>query len=156
MPSKPSTRAMRMHAALLALLIAGPASAVESPAGRAAAVQLDTATVDWQPSNAPGFPEGALRKLLHRNPDNGAGAILRRHPKGYVEPRHYHSSANHGVYILSGTVRYEDTVAGPGHFFYAPAGHRHGPIEALEDVEFLLWTDGPLDLHIVTADEPGP
>ena len=52
-------------------------------------------------------------------------------------------------------MRIGDLVAGPGYFFHAPAGSPHGPIEALDDIEFLLWTDGPLDLHIVDARAAG-
>ncbi|HET6603808.1 MAG TPA: hypothetical protein VFG21_06270 [Xanthomonadaceae bacterium] len=141
--------------AVTAACLTAPVPAQDPPAAKAEAIHLDTEAMDWEPSSVPGFPEGAWRKLLHSNPENGAGAVLRRHPKGYVEPRHWHSTANHGVYMLSGRVRIGETVAGPGHFFYAPAGHVHGPIEALEDVEFLLWTDGPLDLHLVEAEDSG-
>jgi len=94
------------------------------------------------------LPRGQVRKLLHRNPANGAAAALARHPKGYLEPRSYHTTANHGIYILEGRLRYGDVEAGPGELFYAPAGHAHGPLEALDDVELLIWTDGPLDLHL--------
>lgn len=146
-----------MHEARLAtvLLLTGVAMLgsaplqAQAPATKAEPVRLDTSKIEWEASSVPGFPEGAMRKTLHRNPENGSAAVLRRHPKGYVEPRHLHTTASHGVYILSGSVRMGDYVAGPGHFFYAPAGSPHGPIEALEDVEFLLWSDGPLDLQLV-------
>lgn len=136
-----------------ATLVAMPLRA-EGPAAKAEPVSLDTTELEWELSSAPGFPEGAMRKLLHRNPQNGTSAVLRRHPKGYIEPRHLHTTAAHGVYLLSGRVRIGELVAGPGHFFYAPAGHPHGPIEALENIEFLLWSDGPLDLQIVDDVSP--
>jgi quercetin dioxygenase-like cupin family protein len=146
------------HATLILLALCGAPAArlaqAEAPASNPEPIQLDAAKLVWEASSAPGFPEGALRKVLHRNPQNGAAALLRRHPKGYIEPRHVHSTANHGVYILSGSVRTAGIVSGPGSFFYAPAGYPHGPIEALEDVEFLLWTDGPLDLQLLVEVDP--
>lgn len=125
------------------------ASAESAPA-KAEPISVDTDTLPWTAATpAPGFAEGRTRRLLQRNPENGAASSLVRHPKGFVEPRHLHTTANHGVYLLKGRVKIGDLVAGPGHFFYAPAGQPHGPIEALEDIEFLIWTDGPLDLQLL-------
>ena len=149
-----------VHLTMLCLLACigsavATASHAEAPDAKDVPIALDTHQLEWESSSAPGFPEGAMRKIMHRNPESGAAALLRSHPKGYVEPRHYHSTAAHSVYLLKGRVRIGDLVAGPGYFFHAPAGSPHGPIEALDDIEFLLWTDGPLDLHIVDARAAG-
>jgi hypothetical protein len=108
----------------------------------------DTGAMTWERSVTPGFPEGALLKLLKIDQETGIGAALRWHPQGYVEPRHYHTTAAHSIYVLEGKLDVGGVEAGPGHFFHFPAYTAHGPLVAVEDVVFLIWTEGPLDLEL--------
>lgn len=89
-----------------------------------------------------------MRKLLKIDQETGVGAALRWHPEGYVEPRHYHTTAAHSIYVLGGRLDVGGIEAGPGHFFHFPAYTAHGPLVALEDTVFLIWTEGPLDLEL--------
>lgn len=123
--------------------LSGSAQEVPSPP-----VHIDTNEMAWEPSNPEGFPKGRTRKLLHLNEINGVGAGLMRHPKGYIEPVHYHTTAGHYIYMLEGRMRFEGVEAKAGDFFYTPPYHAHGPLEMLEETVFLLWTDGPLDVHL--------
>lgn len=89
-----------------------------------------------------------MRKLLKIDQETGIGAALRWHPEGYVEPRHYHTTAAHSIYVLEGKLDVGGVEAGPGHFFHFPAYTAHGPLVALEDAVFLIWSEGPLDLEL--------
>ena len=109
---------------------------------------IDTGAMTWERADTPGFPEGAMRKLLKIDQETGIGAALRWHPEGYVEPRHYHTTAAHSIYVLEGRLDVGGVEAGPEHFFHFPAYTAHGPLVALEDSVFLIWTEGPLDLEL--------
>jgi hypothetical protein len=111
---------------------------------------IDTGAMTWEraDTDTPGFPDGAMRKLLKIDQETGIGAALRWHPEGYVEPRHYHTTAAHSIYVLEGKLDVGGVEAGPGHFFHFPAYTAHGPLVALEDVVFLIWSEGPLDLEL--------
>lgn len=132
---------------ILILLIVG-ASASQPGEAQAQATVLDTREMSWEPTNTPGFPIGATRKLLHIEQETGAGAALRRHPAGYVEPRHYHTTDAHAIYVLEGRLDVGGVEAGPGTFFYFPANTAHGPMVSLEDSVFLIWAAGPLDIKL--------
>lgn len=108
---------------------------------------VDTGEMSWESSEMPGFPEGAMRKLLKIDEETGIGAALRRHPEGYVEPRHYHTTAAHSIYVLEGRLDVGGVEVGPGHFFHFPPNVAHGPLVSLEDAVFLIWSEGPLDIH---------
>ena len=62
----------------------------------------------------------------------------------FTVPAHVHPLANEQVYILSGDWEEEGQVHGPGTFFYAPRGERHGPHVARTEVVSLTHFDGPL------------
>lgn len=109
---------------------------------------IDTGEMAWERSDTPGFPEGATWKPLKIGQESGIGAGLRRHPQGYVEPRHYHTTAAHSIYVLEGRLDVGGVDAGPGHFFHFPAYTAHGPLVSLEDSVFMIWTEGPLDLEL--------
>jgi hypothetical protein len=109
---------------------------------------IDTGAMTWDRADTPGLPEGAMRKLLRIDKETGIGAALRWHPEGYVEPRHYHTTAAHSIYVLDGKLNVEGVEAGPGHFFHFPAYTAHGPLVALEDAVFLIWSEGPLDFEL--------
>ena len=115
-------------------------------------VLINAADVSWTPVNLPGVPAGIQQKLLHNNAANKVQSALVRFPKGFREPRHYHTTCGHSIYILKGRMRSPEGVLTPGTFTYAAVNERHGPLVAEEETEFLFYTDGPFDYFI---DEKG-
>ena len=107
--------------------------------------QVNAANVKWEPMNPPGVPKGLTQKLLHDNKQNQLQSSIVRFPKGYREPRHYHKTCGHSMYILKGKIQSPDGDLTAGTFSYAAVNERHGPFVALEETEFLFYTDGPFD-----------
>lgn len=137
--------------AVLCAAVAGPERVL------AQITAIDTGAMIWERSDAPGFPEGAMRRLLKIDQETGVGTAMRRHPRGYVEPRHYHTTAAHSIFVLEGRLEVGGVKAGPGHFFHFPANAAHGPMVSLEDAVFLIWSEGPLDVKFgdpPTGEEP--
>lgn len=112
-------------------------------------LHLHTGQITWQPVNNPNFPSGLQEKFLHQNNEKQTSVAIVKFPEGYLEPRHFHTTAGHYGYILSGKMITDGVEAGPGDFLYFPANVEHGPNLALTEVELLRWSDGPLDLHLV-------
>ena len=96
----------------------------------------------------PGLPAGLTQRLLHENKQNQLMSSIIRMPKGYREPRHYHKTCGHSMYILKGKIQSPEGVLTPGTFLYAATNERHGPLVALEESEFLFYTDGPFDFIV--------
>jgi quercetin dioxygenase-like cupin family protein len=145
----------KRHAALavLAAILSSPAPGL-AQMNEARPVHLDTKEMNWEPSDPEGFPKGRTRKLLHMHETNNSSAALIRHPKGYLEPVHYHTTAGHSIYVLQGRMRFEGVEATGGDFFYTPRNYAHGPLEMLEETVFLIWSDGPLDVHLGALEDP--
>ena len=128
--------------AALALLLA-LASAAEKRS-----VLVKASQVQWTPVHLPGVPDGIQQRLLHDNAANKVQSAIVRFPKGFREPRHYHTTCGHSIYILKGRMRSPEGVLTPGTFTYAAVNERHGPLVAEEETEFLFYTDGPFDYFI--------
>jgi len=128
--------------AVLALLLAF-ASAQEKHS-----IQVQAADVQWTPVSLPGVPDGIQQKLLHNNDAKKVQSAIVHFPKGFREPRHYHTTCGHSIYILKGRIRSPEGMLTPGTFSYAAVNERHGPFVAEEDTEFLFYTDGPFDYFI--------
>jgi len=111
-------------------------------------VQVKVHDVEWTPVSLPGVPAGIQQKLLHNNAALKVQSAIVRFPKGFREPRHYHTTCGHSIYILKGRIRTPEGVLTPGTFTYAAVNERHGPLVAEEETEFLFYTDGPFDYFI--------
>ena len=111
-------------------------------------VQVTAREVAWTPVSLPGVPAGIQQKLLHNNTANKVQSAIVRFPKGFREPRHYHTTCGHSIYILKGRIRSPEGMLTPGTFTYAAVNERHGPFVAEEETEFLFYTDGPFDYFI--------
>jgi quercetin dioxygenase-like cupin family protein len=111
-------------------------------------VQVMVRDVQWTPVSLPGVPAGIQQKLLHNNTASKVQSALVRFPKGFREPRHYHTTCGHSIYVLKGRIRSPEGVLTPGTFSYASVNERHGPFVAEEETEFLFYTDGPFDYFI--------
>jgi len=129
--------------ALSTLLIGGIVSAEDDTS-----FALDTAEVEQQAVEVSGLPPGLLARGLHENPRTGMSSSMLTYPEGFREPRHYHETCGHYMYILKGRIDSPDGVLTPGMFVYAAPGERHGPYNVLEPSEALFYTDGPLDFIV--------
>jgi hypothetical protein len=109
---------------------------------------VDATAMKWQPVEIPGVPKGMLQKTLRDDQRTKTMSSLIRFPKGFRDPKHYHTTCGHGVYILKGKLQTPTGVLAAGMFLYAGPKERHGPLVALEETDMLLYTDGPLDYHL--------
>ena len=109
---------------------------------------IQAGQIAWQPMHIPGFPDGLQQRLLHDNKDNKLQSAIVKYPKGFREPRHYHTTCGHSIYILKGRLRAPEGDLPAGAFTYAAPNDRHGPFIAVEETEILFYTDGPFDMHI--------
>ena len=111
-------------------------------------VDVKAVNVQWTPATLPGVPAGITQRVLHNNADNKLMTALVKFPKGFREPRHYHTTCGHSIYMLKGRIRTPDGVMTPGSFSYAAVTERHGPFVAEQESEFLFYTDGPFDYFV--------
>jgi quercetin dioxygenase-like cupin family protein len=118
------------------------------PAAEKRSFQVNADGLKWEAMNPPGMPKGLTQKLLHENKQNQLMSSIVRMPKGYREPRHYHKTCGHSMYILKGKIQSPEGVLTPGTFSYAAINERHGPFVALDESEFLFYTDGPFDFYV--------
>jgi len=125
------------------LLLGAVAWAVED-----ASFAVETAGIEQQPVEVPGLPPGLLVKPLHENPRTQMSSSILTYPEGFREPRHYHETCGHYMYILEGRIKSPEGDLTPGMFVYAAPGERHGPFEVLEPSKALFYTDGPLDFIV--------
>jgi quercetin dioxygenase-like cupin family protein len=132
--------------AALALLVTLSLALISGQEKRS--VQVMVRDVQWTPVSLPGVPAGIQQKLLHDNTASKVQSALVRFPKGFREPRHYHTTCGHSIYVLKGRIRSPEGVLTPGTFSYAAVNERHGPFVAEEETEFLFYTDGPFDYFI--------
>jgi hypothetical protein len=109
---------------------------------------VDSAAVKWQAVEIPGVPKGMLQKPLHYNQQSKMVSAIIRFPKGFRDPKHYHLTCGHSLYILKGKLQTPTGLLTPGMFLYSAPNERHGPLVALEETDMLLSTDGPLDYHV--------
>jgi quercetin dioxygenase-like cupin family protein len=106
---------------------------------------LKTQTLQWTPIQPPGAPPGLMQRLLHDHKEKGTMTALVKFPKGYREPRHYHTTCGHSIYVLKGRLHSPNGPATPGMFLFAAPQERHGPFIAEQETEILFFTDGPFD-----------
>ncbi len=109
---------------------------------------VKTGEVAWAPVEMEGMPPGLRVRPLHENPRTKMSSSIVSYPKGFHEPRHYHETCGHYIYILKGRLRSPDGDLLPGMFTYAAPTERHGPYTAVEATETLFYTDGPLDFIV--------
>jgi quercetin dioxygenase-like cupin family protein len=116
--------------------------------GQMLSLAVDPAKVQWQSVEIPGVPNGMLQKPLHANKDNGMMSMIIRFPKGFRDPKHYHTTCAHSLYVIKGKLQTPDGLLTPGMFLYSARNERHGPLVAIEETDMLIYTDGPLDYHV--------
>lgn len=109
---------------------------------------LNVMSVEGQPAVVPGLPPGITMRALHANPRTQMNSAHLTYPNNYREPRHYHETCGHYMYILKGRIQSPEGVLTPGMFLYAAPGERHGPFVYSDSAEVLFYTDGPLDFIV--------
>lgn len=117
-------------------------------AANEASLLTSAAKIPWTPVELPGVPKGLEQRVLHDNKAKGLVSAIVRFPKGFTEPRHYHTRCGHSIYVLKGRLKTPAGVWTPGSFHYAAVNEAHGPLTALEETEILFYTDGPFDYHL--------
>jgi quercetin dioxygenase-like cupin family protein len=110
--------------------------------------KVDVAKIPWAPMHVAGLPDGLQGRSLHENPRTKMSSSTVKYPKGYVEPRHYHITCGHYIYVLKGRLHSPEGDLPAGTFTYAAPNERHGPYNAVEETEILFYTDGPFDFHV--------
>ena len=109
---------------------------------------IESAPVRKDPQH-PLFPEGktTIHQMLGVDPDTGMCVEHTVYEAGVCPPKHRHS-CGHGMYVLSGTLKTDSGLFGPGSFLWWPAGiwMVHGATDT-EDVEVLFITNKPFDLE---------
>jgi anti-sigma factor ChrR (cupin superfamily) len=109
---------------------------------------IDTGKIPWQAVEMSGIPKGMLQRPLLTNDQNKTGALLIRFPKGFRDPRHYHTTCSHSLYITKGKLQTPDGVLAAGSFMFSKVNERHGPLVALEETDMVIFLDGPLDYFV--------
>ena len=113
-------------------------------------VTVSTASLEWKPITLAAIPKGLRQKVLPSDAKGNSSAII-QFPKGYREPRHFHKTCTHTIYVLKGRLKSPGGDLIPGSFAYAAAGEAHGPFTAVEETEILFHTDGEFDYHVEEA-----
>ena len=121
---------------------------MKQPVSKKRSFRVDAARVKPKAMRPPGVPKGITEKMLHTNDQNQLRSSIVRFPKGYREPRHYHKTCGHSMFILKGKLLSPDGDLTPGTFAYDAVNERHGPFTAVEETEFLFYTDGPFDFYV--------
>ena len=80
-------------------------------------LEIDINKAPWTPTQWPGI----ARKALRRGEQTGARAgLLKSEPNSHL-PRHMHP-AGEKVFVLEGSVRFEDSWYEAGYYLYSPPG----------------------------------
>ncbi len=118
------------------------------PAAPQQSFKVRVSELKWQPIQIPGMPPGLEQRVLHDDKQKQLVSAIVKYPKGFREPRHYHTTCGHSLYILKGRLRSPEGDLTPGTFVYSAVNERHGPFVALEETMVFFYTDGPLDFVV--------
>lgn len=114
--------------------------------------------VEWEPFNAPGFPDGLQRRLLSVSPSMEAVAQITYVPAGWSQPGGYDEVDNE-ILILDG-----DLSIGEGadaeklskySYSFIPAGMRRGVIRSRQGAVMLQWFRGAPNFVVADDHKPG-
>lgn len=78
---------------------------------------------------------------------------MTHYPKGYWKPYHRHT-CSHGMFVISGRLKTDDGVYGPGTFVWHPEGYKcgHGATDE-EDCVFLFVSNKPFDIEFLDPED---
>jgi quercetin dioxygenase-like cupin family protein len=106
---------------------------------------IHASKVEWKPAEIAGVAPGLMVRELQSNPANHTSSAVVRYPKGFFEPRHYHTKCSHIIYVLRGRLKSPEGEMTAGTLAYAAVTEPHGPFTAVEETEILFHVDGPFD-----------
>ena len=136
----------QLWCAAAAVVTAGLLALAQKPPQKS--FQIKSGTLQWTPMPITVIPPGLQQKLLHDHKEKNTMTALVRFPAGYREPRHYHTTCGHSLYILKGRLQSPEGPLSPGTFVYSAPHERHGPFLAEQETELLFFTDGPFDFFV--------
>jgi len=92
-------------------------------------------------------------KTMIKDGETGMVVNMSRYPKGFWKPYHRHT-CSHGIFVISGKLKTDDGVYGPGSFVWHPAGYKcgHGATDE-EDCTFLFVANKPFDIEFLEKEE---
>ena len=122
------------------------------PPGGKKSFTVQASHIAWESMELPGVTKGLERRLLHDHKEKQLLSAIVKFPKGFREPRHYHTTCGHSLYILKGRLKSPEGDLTPGMFVYSAVNERHGPFTALEETELLFYTNGPFDFIVEDTD----
>ena len=134
---------MKTPALLLAVVLI-----LAAQKGPQKSLTLQAEKLQWTAMPIAVIPPGLQQKLLHENKEKNMQTALVRFPKGYREPRHYHTTCGHSLYVLKGRLESPEGPLTPGAFVYSAPHERHGPFTAAQETEIFFFTDGPFDFFV--------
>ncbi len=108
-------------------------------------VKINESEIVWAPLEMP----GVSMKVLHRDEESGAMAVLTRIAPGSSIPAHFHTLADETVYVLAGDFVEDGASHGPGSYFVGKAGIPHGPHQTVGGCTVLTHFSAELDFQLV-------
>jgi anti-sigma factor ChrR (cupin superfamily) len=100
-------------------------------------IDLDERTLPWE--QAPGYPTGALRKVLRTGADGNPLTIMLKLPPGFEMAPHSHVCTEQH-YVLEGEYEVQQTRCSAGHYCLIPAHADHGPFRCADGaVVLVIW-----------------
>lgn len=107
-------------------------------------VQFQEQSIPWTPLEI----SGLSIKVLHQDDQSGALTMLLKMAAGSTFPEHSHSVADESAYIISGDLQEGAATYGPGGFFVAKQGVKHGPHRTKEGCVMLTHFTGEVDFQV--------
>jgi len=108
---------------------------------------IDSGAIEWTEKWSEYNQMHLYEKSLVNDSDTGMMINRMIYPKGFVTRWHTHP-CSHGIYVLSGKLKTNKGVYGPGTIVWFPEGvlAEHGSTDE-EDVEVLFITNKTFALH---------
>jgi hypothetical protein len=110
-------------------------------------LEINTQTLEWQPTSWPGIWRKSLRSA---GPSGARTTLLKFDPDSYMT-RHLHPGGEE-ILVLEGRVRVEDTWYEAGYYLYSPPGSSD---DVYSDVGSLLFVALPVPAIHPEAAEAG-
>ena len=119
--------------------------------GKIKAFELDK--MEWQEFFDEHMQHRFFDKRMIGAEKEGIVVNFSKYDKGFYKDAHRHN-CSHGIYVISGKLRTDEGVYGPGSFVWHSEGSvaRHGATDE-EDCVFLFVTNKPFDIIYVSEEE---
>ena len=108
-------------------------------------VKINESEISWMPLEL----SGISMKVLNKDAETGAMAVLTCIAAGAMIPAHFHTSADETVYVLSGDFIEDGISYGPGTYFAGKAGIPHGLHQTVSGCTVLTHFSAELDFQLV-------